>query len=499
VAEATPAPLANGSEIMDTDIIDPDADNAQPQWDGTEPAVPLPTAGGHSKCWGAFVESVGSLAGICTTAAFLPQVYAVHITGDTSGLSLPMYCIFVSGVFMWMLYGVLKGAGSLVLANLITFVLAGYILSAIIENVFFHSQKEKELDNVLLDAADTATRVMPMVAVCATGPAHTFTHPRVRDGLEKILLQPGFDLFAALDMRAPLVDATRDEHSVASDPQLPKRHAALVAPSRMQASLSSLAALDAVLYDDTWSAVPPAECRVLDETAPAVGAAVASLAFGLQQCHSMVLRAEHRRNLTYTHIVRVRPDLLWTRPLPPPSQWSTTSVLLPADGAEHLAIIPRAAAASLRVYDLLRGGCPRFQSGATVQHLSAGDDPNASSAVGSRSGGSDTGRSASNVTSGGASALGGEPTSSESDRSRGGAARSAATSNRSRSGDSVQGAGGAACPSGLGVACLFRTRLAIAHGVSNDHYGNGEPVRAPRIGVLCSKAGARDAKGGECL
>jgi hypothetical protein len=57
----------------------------------------------QSRMRSTLIELVGSIAGACTTAAFLPQVYTVYTTGKTDGLSLPMYCIFVAGVFMWIM------------------------------------------------------------------------------------------------------------------------------------------------------------------------------------------------------------------------------------------------------------------------------------------------------------------------------------------------------------------------------------------------------------
>lgn len=72
-----------------------------------------------------FVESIGSLAGICTTAAFLPQVWSVWSTGNVSGLSLGMYIVFVTGVALWIAYGVCKGALPLAYANVITIVFSG--------------------------------------------------------------------------------------------------------------------------------------------------------------------------------------------------------------------------------------------------------------------------------------------------------------------------------------------------------------------------------------
>ena len=72
---------------------------------------------------------VGTVAAVCTTISFLPQVMKVYRTKHTSDLSLPMYIIFSIGVFMWMCYGFLTGSLPIILANAITLVLCTYILA----------------------------------------------------------------------------------------------------------------------------------------------------------------------------------------------------------------------------------------------------------------------------------------------------------------------------------------------------------------------------------
>ena len=110
------------------------------------------------RCWNNIVEMVGALAGICTTAAFIPQVYEISVSGDTSGLSPAMYTIFVSGVFLWIVYGVCKKAGSLVMANLVTFALAGFIWIAIMDRVVFHPENyASDVDPGYADAEGIAS------------------------------------------------------------------------------------------------------------------------------------------------------------------------------------------------------------------------------------------------------------------------------------------------------------------------------------------------------
>jgi MtN3 and saliva related transmembrane protein len=72
--------------------------------------------------------AIGLLAALLTTAAFLPQVLHTLATRDTRGISLRMYVIFVAGVLLWLIYGLLTGDLPLILANGVTLLLAGAIL-----------------------------------------------------------------------------------------------------------------------------------------------------------------------------------------------------------------------------------------------------------------------------------------------------------------------------------------------------------------------------------
>jgi MtN3 and saliva related transmembrane protein len=74
------------------------------------------------------VEGIGTLAGIMTTVAFVPQVLRTWRLGSARDFSLPMLLLFVGGVGLWLVYGLLKGALPLLLANAVTFVLAAFIL-----------------------------------------------------------------------------------------------------------------------------------------------------------------------------------------------------------------------------------------------------------------------------------------------------------------------------------------------------------------------------------
>ncbi len=76
----------------------------------------------------ALIDWIGSVAAISTTAAFIPQVWQVWRTRDTKAIALGMYSTFTFGVAMWLVYGVLLGSWPIIIANSITFILAGAVL-----------------------------------------------------------------------------------------------------------------------------------------------------------------------------------------------------------------------------------------------------------------------------------------------------------------------------------------------------------------------------------
>lgn len=76
------------------------------------------------------VEILGLLAGMCTTAAFVPQVFTVWNMkpAPAASISLPMYVLFLVGIIGWTIYGIKIRAQSIIIMNCITFILALSIL-----------------------------------------------------------------------------------------------------------------------------------------------------------------------------------------------------------------------------------------------------------------------------------------------------------------------------------------------------------------------------------
>ena len=79
-------------------------------------------------------DLIGSIAAILTTASFLPQAILVLRTRNTESLSLIMYAMFTAGVLCWLIYGLMISSTPMIIANLITIVLAAIILSIKIHN-----------------------------------------------------------------------------------------------------------------------------------------------------------------------------------------------------------------------------------------------------------------------------------------------------------------------------------------------------------------------------
>jgi MtN3 and saliva related transmembrane protein len=67
-----------------------------------------------------YIEVVGFIAAILTTAAFLPQALHSWKTRDLSGISFNMYVTFTIGVTLWLIYVVLIKSLPIIAANVIT-------------------------------------------------------------------------------------------------------------------------------------------------------------------------------------------------------------------------------------------------------------------------------------------------------------------------------------------------------------------------------------------
>jgi MtN3 and saliva related transmembrane protein len=74
------------------------------------------------------ITMIGLLAGTLTTIAFLPQLTKTWRSKSAKDISLGMFLIFCSGVFLWLIYGILIDALPIILANTVTLILSSAIL-----------------------------------------------------------------------------------------------------------------------------------------------------------------------------------------------------------------------------------------------------------------------------------------------------------------------------------------------------------------------------------
>ena len=74
------------------------------------------------------IEIIGLIAACFTTAAFVPQVVKTWRTKDVENLSLTMYLTMLTGVVMWLIYGININSLSIILANIVTITLVCVII-----------------------------------------------------------------------------------------------------------------------------------------------------------------------------------------------------------------------------------------------------------------------------------------------------------------------------------------------------------------------------------
>jgi len=74
-------------------------------------------------------NSIGSIAAVCTTISFVPQLVRVWQRKSASDISLSMFLLFSFGVACWLVYGIGIGSAPITAANAVTLALALAILT----------------------------------------------------------------------------------------------------------------------------------------------------------------------------------------------------------------------------------------------------------------------------------------------------------------------------------------------------------------------------------
>ena len=76
-----------------------------------------------------YINTIGLLAGLITTIAFIPQVLKIYRTKSGRDISARMFTIFSIGIALWLYYGVLLQSLPIILANAVTLILTLTILA----------------------------------------------------------------------------------------------------------------------------------------------------------------------------------------------------------------------------------------------------------------------------------------------------------------------------------------------------------------------------------
>ncbi|MGM0168820.1 hypothetical protein IGI39_004575 [Enterococcus sp. AZ135] len=71
---------------------------------------------------------IGSIAGLLTTIAFVPQVIKILKTKDTRSIAFETCLLQVVGVFLWIIHGLVQSDFAIIMANGVTLCLTSIIL-----------------------------------------------------------------------------------------------------------------------------------------------------------------------------------------------------------------------------------------------------------------------------------------------------------------------------------------------------------------------------------
>ena len=74
------------------------------------------------------INTLGTLAALCSMGSFLPQVIKIWKEKDASQVSLRMYVVTVTGFALWIVYGVMLKSWPLVGSNVVCLGLSAAIL-----------------------------------------------------------------------------------------------------------------------------------------------------------------------------------------------------------------------------------------------------------------------------------------------------------------------------------------------------------------------------------
>ena len=75
------------------------------------------------------VDWLGTVAGIFTTIAYLPQVIKVWRSRSAGDISMSMYAVLFGGIVCWLAYGWILSIWPVIIANAVTLVLVAAVIA----------------------------------------------------------------------------------------------------------------------------------------------------------------------------------------------------------------------------------------------------------------------------------------------------------------------------------------------------------------------------------
>ncbi|MBS3088231.1 SemiSWEET transporter [Candidatus Pacearchaeota archaeon] len=88
------------------------------------------------------IDLIGYAAGFLILISIIPQILKSWRTKSAKDLSLSRYIIYITGVLLWLIYGIVLVNGPMILINSINLVLASSVLYLIIK--YGKSSKKKK-------------------------------------------------------------------------------------------------------------------------------------------------------------------------------------------------------------------------------------------------------------------------------------------------------------------------------------------------------------------
>ncbi len=81
---------------------------------------------------------IGTIAGILTSVSMIPQLVKVLKEKDVENLSWGMIAVLLTGVFLWVVYGIMKNEWPIILSNGFSVLVNSFLL------IYFFKFKKNE-------------------------------------------------------------------------------------------------------------------------------------------------------------------------------------------------------------------------------------------------------------------------------------------------------------------------------------------------------------------